>query len=235
MRGRQLTDFATEHGLVTLGIEQLARYRWRHESLVERVATTSLPTAYGNFTAYAYRSRLTGVEHVALVAGDPTGDAPTLTRVHSECLTGDAFGSLRCDCGPQLSDAMARIADQGRGVLVYLRGQEGRGIGLASKLQAYQLQEAGRDTVDANLELGLPVDARSYDDAGQILRDLGVTSIRLITNNPAKLLGLERSGIMITDQIRTAFTTAYNGNYLRIKRDRMGHHLLTKPTTGERS
>ena len=237
MHGRQLTEFADRYGLVRLSVEELARYRRRHENLVERVAITSLPTTHGHFTAYAYRSRLTGVEHLALVTGDLIGDdAPILTRVHSECLTGDALGSLRCDCGPQLRDAMTRIADEGRGVVIYLRGQEGRGIGLAPKLQAYQLQENGRDTVDANLELGLPADARSYDDAGQILRDLGVTAVRLITNNPAKLEGLKRSGIIVTEQIRTAgFTTAYNQNYLRTKRDRMGHELLGNMSDGERS
>ncbi|GAB3919754.1 riboflavin biosynthesis protein RibBA [Microlunatus endophyticus] len=239
LRGPQLADFARDHRLTMISIEQLARYRWRHESLLERVAITGLPTVHGTFTAYGYRSRMTGVEHVALVAGDAGGDDdPVLVRVHSECLTGDAFGSLRCDCGPQLRDAMARIAEQGRGVLVYLRGQEGRGVGLAPKLQAYQLQEAGRDTVDANLDLGLPADARSYDDAAQILRDLGASQVRLITNNPAKIEGLRRSGITVTEQIRTAaFTTPYNIDYLRTKRDRMGHDLLGQATTttGERS
>jgi len=238
LRGPQLADFARDHELTMISIEQLARYRWRHESLLERVAITSLPTVHGTFTAHGYRSRLTGVEHVALVAGDLLADGgPVLARVHSECLTGDAFGSLRCDCGPQLRDAMAQIAEQGRGVLVYLRGQEGRGIGLAPKLQAYQLQESGRDTVDANLDLGLPADARSYDDAAQILRDLGARRVRLITNNPAKIDGLRRSGITVTEQLRTeAFTTPYNIDYLRTKRDRMGHDLLDQATTtGERS
>jgi 3,4-dihydroxy 2-butanone 4-phosphate synthase/GTP cyclohydrolase II len=196
-------------------------------TILERVAITKLPTAYGTVTASAYRSRLTGAEHVALVVGNVTDDdGAALTRVHSECLTGDAFGSLRCDCGPQLEDAMARIAERGRGVVVYLRGQEGRGIGLASKLQAYQLQDSGRDTVDANLDLGLPADARTYEDAGHILRDLGVAQVRLITNNPAKTRGLERSGIVVAEQLPTAaFTTAYNLKYLRTKRDRMGHKL----------
>lgn len=234
MRGDRLAHFADDHGLTMISIEQLSRYRWRHDDLVERVATTRLPTSHGTFTAYAYRSRLTGAEHLALVAGDPADGGPVLTRVHSECLTGDAFGSLRCDCGPQLQDALARIADEGRGVLVYLRDQEGRGIGLAPKLQAYQLQESGRDTVDANLDLGLPADARSYEDAGQILRDLGVGDVRLITNNPAKQEGLERSGITVAERIRAAaFTTPYNLDYLRTKRDRMGHDLSGRAMTGE--
>lgn len=229
-RGRQLTAFAEQHRLAMISIEQLAGYRWRHERLIEPVAVTNLPTAYGTFTAHAYRSLITGAEHVALVAGSVKGDTPVLTRVHSECLTGDAFGSLRCDCGPQLADAMATIAERG-GVLVYLRGQEGRGIGLAPKLQAYQLQEAGRDTVDANLDLGLPADARSYDDAAQILRDLGVTAVRLITNNPAKQRGLERGGIAVTQLVATGtFAGPDNINYLRTKRDRMGHRLADLET-----
>ncbi|HEY9294047.1 MAG TPA: bifunctional 3,4-dihydroxy-2-butanone-4-phosphate synthase/GTP cyclohydrolase II [Microlunatus sp.] len=224
MRDRQLHDFAEEHGLAMITIEQLARYRWRHERLVERIAATRLPTPYGEFTAYGYRSRLTGVEHVALVAGDPGVDA-VLTRVHSECLTGDVFGSLRCDCGPQLEDSLARIGREG-GVLIYLRGQEGRGIGLVPKLRAYQLQERGRDTVDANLDLGLPADARSYDDAAQILDDLGVHSVRLVTNNPAKQDGLTRGGIRVTERIDTGtFSGPDNLRYLMTKRDRMGHRL----------
>ncbi|SDS84356.1 bifunctional 3,4-dihydroxy-2-butanone-4-phosphate synthase/GTP cyclohydrolase II [Microlunatus soli] len=229
-RGRQLTTFAEQHRLTMISIEQLAGYRWRHERLIEPVAVTNLPTAYGIFTAHAYRSLITGAEHVALVGGTVDVDTPVLTRVHSECLTGDAFGSLRCDCGPQLTDALATIAEQG-GVLVYLRGQEGRGIGLAPKLQAYQLQESGRDTVDANLDLGLPADARSYDDAAQILRDLGVSAVRLITNNPAKQRGLERGGIDVTELIATGtFAGPDNINYLRTKRDRMGHRLADLDT-----
>ena len=224
MHDGQLRAFAAEHDLIMISIEQLARYRWRHEQLVERIAVTRLPTAYGDFAAYGYRSRLTGVEHVALVAGDPGPDA-VLTRVHSECLTGDVFGSRRCDCGPQLAEALARIGRDG-GVLVYLRGQEGRGIGLVPKLRAYQLQERGRDTVDANLDLGLPADARNYDDAAQILRDLGVESVRLITNNPAKQDGLLRCGIQVVERIDTGtFSGPDNLRYLLTKRDRMGHRL----------
>ncbi|QDP94523.1 bifunctional 3,4-dihydroxy-2-butanone-4-phosphate synthase/GTP cyclohydrolase II [Microlunatus elymi] len=224
MRGPQLRRFAQRHDLIMISIEQLARYRWRHERMVERIAVTRLPTAYGEFTAYGYRSRLTGVEHVALVSGRPGTDA-VLARVHSECLTGDVFGSLRCDCGPQLQDAMARIGRDG-GVLIYLRGQEGRGIGLVPKLRAYQLQERGRDTVDANLDLGLPADARSYDDAAQILRDLDIASVRLITNNPAKQDGLVRGGIRVVERIDTGtFSGPDNLRYLQTKRDRMGHRL----------
>jgi 3,4-dihydroxy 2-butanone 4-phosphate synthase/GTP cyclohydrolase II len=245
LRGQALRDFAQEHGLIMISIDQLAGYRWRHDQLVERVAVTALPTAYGTFTAYGYRARLTGVEHVALVAGEVRqageADPPVLVRVHSECLTGDAFGSLRCDCGPQLHAAMEEIAATG-GVLVYLRGQEGRGIGLAPKLRTYQLQDFGRDTVDANLDLGLPVDARSYGEAGQILRDLGVRATRLISNNPDKQSGLVEAGIAVAERLPTAtFRTPYNQHYLQTKRDRMGHQLsdltiATESTAkGERS
>jgi 3,4-dihydroxy 2-butanone 4-phosphate synthase/GTP cyclohydrolase II len=224
MRGAQLDTFAEEHGLTVISIEQLAAYRLRHEQHLERVAVTSLPTAYGEFTAYAYRATLTGAEHVALAAGR-IDRSPVLTRVHSECLTGDAFGSLRCDCGPQLADALRTIADQG-GVLIYLRGQEGRGIGLAPKLRAYQLQDAGRDTVEANLDQGLPADARSYHDAAQILADLGIEQVRLISNNPAKQDGLERGGVEVVERIPTGtFAGPHNLGYLRTKRDRMGHDI----------
>lgn len=232
LRGPALQDFAREHDLIVLSIDQLADYRWRHDQLVERIAVTRLPTDHGTFTAYGYRSRLTGVEHVALVAdqGVTPADAEAVTvRVHSECLTGDAFGSLRCDCGPQLHSAMQQIATRG-GVLVYLRGQEGRGIGLAPKLRAYALQELGRDTVDANLDLGLPADARSYGEAGQILRDLGVRTTRLISNNPDKQFGLIKAGITVTERIPTeTFSTPYNRHYLQTKRDRMGHQLPDLP------
>ncbi len=225
LRGRRLRAFADRHDLVMIGIEQLAAYRRRHDRLVHRLAVTRLPTVHGTFTAYAYRSDLTGADHVALVAGSLDAVAPVLTRVHSECLTGDAFGSLRCDCGPQLDDALGRIAATG-GVLVYLRGHEGRGIGLIGKLRAYALQDAGRDTVDANLDLGLPVDDRDYLDAAQILRDLGVRSVRLISNNPAKERGLAGAGIAVdAREPSPTFAGPENVHYLRTKRDRMGHQL----------
>jgi 3,4-dihydroxy 2-butanone 4-phosphate synthase/GTP cyclohydrolase II len=228
-RGRQLREFADEHGLRMVAIEQLIHHRRRHEVHVRRVAQTRLPTARGDFTAYGYRMNVGGAddtEHVALVHGDLGGDDPVLTRVHSECLTGDVFGSRRCDCGPQLADALDRIVDAGRGVVVYLRGHEGRGIGLVAKLQAYQLQDGGRDTVDANLDLGLPADARHYGAATQILRDLGVGSVRLLTNNPAKVSSLEEYGVPVTERVPlTTRPNDHNIGYLLTKRDRMGHHL----------
>jgi 3,4-dihydroxy 2-butanone 4-phosphate synthase/GTP cyclohydrolase II len=225
-RGQQLRDFADEHGLAMISIEQLIHHRRRHETHVERVAETRLPTAHGDFTAYGYRITVDGSEHLALVHGDVTGAEPVLTRVHSECLTGDVLGSRRCDCGPQLDEALERIVEEGRGVLVYLRGHEGRGIGLVAKLQAYQLQDGGRDTVDANLELGLPADARHYGAATQILRDLGVTRVRLLTNNPDKVTNLEDYGVRVAERVPlTTRPNDHNLQYLLTKRDRMGHHL----------
>jgi len=239
-RGQQLRDFADEHGLKLISIEQLVHYRRRTESHVERVAQTRLPTRFGEFTAMGYRISIDASEHLALVYGDPASLArpeseagPVLTRVHSECLTGDVFGSSRCDCGPQLEEAMQRIVAEGRGVVIYLRGHEGRGIGLLAKLQAYQLQDGGRDTVDANLDLGLPADARHYGAATQILKDLGVRSVRLLTNNPAKTESLESYGIRVTARVPlTPHPNDHNIAYLRTKRDRMGHELpnLTLPT-----
>jgi 3,4-dihydroxy 2-butanone 4-phosphate synthase/GTP cyclohydrolase II len=228
-RGQELRDFADEHGLRLISIEQMVHYRRRTESHVQRVAETRLPTRAGDFTAFGYRIAIDGSEHVALVYGDPaaliTGE-PVLTRVHSECLTGDVFGSSRCDCGPQLDEAMERIVAEGRGVLIYLRGHEGRGIGLLAKLQAYQLQDGGRDTVDANLDLGLPADARHYGAATQILKDLGVRSVRLMTNNPAKTQGLESYGVPVVERVAlTPHPNDHNLAYLRTKRDRMGHDL----------
>ncbi len=228
-RGPELRDFADEHGLRLISIDQLVHHRRRHESHVVRVAETRLPTVHGDFTAFGYRITVDGSEHVALVHGDPAALAdgePVLTRVHSECLTGDVFGSQRCDCGPQLSEAMDLIVKEGRGVVVYLRGHEGRGIGLLAKLQAYQLQDGGRDTVDANLDLGLPADARHYGAATQVLRDLGVGRVRLLTNNPDKVAGLEAYGIGVEERVPlTPHPNDHNLTYLMTKRDRMGHQL----------
>nr|MDQ6934150.1 GTP cyclohydrolase II [Actinomycetota bacterium] len=228
-RGQQLRDFADEHDLRLISVEQLVHYRRRTERHVERVAETRLPTSYGDFTAVGYRVTVDGSEHIALVAGDLAGlraAEPVLTRVHSECLTGDVFGSSRCDCGPQLGEAMELLAAEGRGVVVYLRGHEGRGIGLLAKLQAYQLQDGGRDTVDANLDLGLPADARHYGAASQILRDLGVQSVRLLTNNPDKAAGLAAYGVPVVERVPlTPRPNDHNLAYLQTKRDRMGHVL----------
>ncbi|MCW2796313.1 bifunctional 3,4-dihydroxy-2-butanone-4-phosphate synthase/GTP cyclohydrolase II [Nocardioides sp.] len=225
-RGPELREFADEHGLAMISIDDLVRYRRRHENLVERVAETRLPTRHGDFTAYGYRITVDGSEHIALVHGDVSGEAPVLTRVHSECLTGDVFGSSRCDCGPQLDEALERIVKEGRGVVIYLRGHEGRGIGLVAKLQAYQLQDGGRDTVDANLDLGLPADARHYGTATQILRDLHVRTVRLLTNNPDKVSNLEDFGIPVAERVPlTPHPNDHNLAYLLTKRDRMGHVL----------
>jgi len=228
-RGQQLRDFADEHGLKLISIEQMVHHRRRNESHVERVAVTRLPTRFGDFTAVGYRIATDDSEHVALVYGDLAaleGGEDVLCRVHSECLTGDVFGSSRCDCGPQLDEAMERIVANGSGVVVYLRGHEGRGIGLLAKLQAYELQDGGRDTVDANLDLGLPADARHYGAATQILKDLGVRSVRLLTNNPAKTEGLEAYGVRVVERVGlTPHPNDHNLEYLRTKRDRMGHVL----------
>ncbi|MDH4144142.1 MAG: bifunctional 3,4-dihydroxy-2-butanone-4-phosphate synthase/GTP cyclohydrolase II [Acidimicrobiia bacterium] len=222
-----LVEFAREHGLVFISIADLIRYRHQTEKLVERVGEARIPTQWGDFTCIAYRSTLDGSEHVAMVRGDVERHDSVLVRVHSECLTGDLFGSMRCDCGVQLHSALARIATEGTGVLVYLRGHEGRGIGLGHKLRAYQLQEAGADTVDANLQLGLPVDSREYGIGAQILNDLGVTSMRLLTNNPHKYGGLEGFGLRIEERVpHESAPNPENIAYLRTKRERMGH-LLT--------
>lgn len=225
-RAPELRKFADEHGLAMISIDALAQWRERNETLVERGAVTRMPTSAGDYTAFAYRSRIDGVEHMALVIGDITSAEPALTRVHSECLTGDVFGSRRCDCGPQLEESLRRITREGRGVVVYLRGHEGRGIGLGAKLAAYGLQDSGRDTVDANLDLGLPVDSRGYNVAAQILRDLGVTSVLALTNNPAKVEGLKSGGVDVASRIPLHITpNDRNIGYLRTKRDRMGHVL----------
>ena len=225
-RAPELREFADEHGLAMISIEDLVRWRRRNEVLVDRVAETRLPTSHGDFTAYGYKISVDESEHVALVYGDISGPEPVLTRVHSECLTGDVFNSDRCDCGPQLNEAMDTIVTEGRGVVIYLRGHEGRGIGLVAKLQAYQLQDGGRDTVDANLDLGLPADARHYGAATQILKDLGVSTVRLMTNNPDKVTNLQEYGITVAERVPlTPHPNDHNLAYLLTKRDRMGHVL----------
>ncbi|ALO07035.1 3,4-dihydroxy-2-butanone 4-phosphate synthase or GTP cyclohydrolase II [Streptomyces venezuelae] len=226
LRLPELVPFARKHGLTIISIEDLIAYRRSAEPTVRREAEVQLPTAHGDFTAYGYRSTVDGVEHVALVHGEIGDGQDLLVRVHSECLTGDIFHSLRCDCGPQLQASMDRITEAGRGVVVYLRGHEGRGIGLLSKLRAYELQEQGRDTLDANLELGLPADARDYAAGAQILADLGVRSLRLMTNNPDKIDALTRYGLTVEGREPMPVTAGeHNLRYLRTKRDRMGHDL----------
>ncbi len=229
LSGPVIQDFARTHGLAHLDIVALARYQRRHESLVRRCGQANVPTEHGRFEVTSYQAP-SGVEHVALVMGDPAAagrrGSSVLVRVHSECLTGDVLGSLRCDCGPQLRQAMRAVAAEGRGVVIYLRGHEGRGIGLGRKLAAYRLQDRGRDTVDANLELGLPVDDRDYAVAAAILADLGIRRLRLITNNPDKCAGLARRGLVITERLGLPpLVTPDNLSYLRTKRDRLGHLL----------
>ncbi|MEV5465954.1 bifunctional 3,4-dihydroxy-2-butanone-4-phosphate synthase/GTP cyclohydrolase II [Streptomyces griseoincarnatus] len=233
LRLPELVPFARKHGLSIISIEDLIAYRRGSEPTVRREAEVRLPTAHGTFTAHGFRSTVDGVEHVALVHGDLGDGTDVLVRMHSECLTGDVFGSQRCDCGPQLDASLDRIQEEGRGVVVYLRGHEGRGIGLMSKLRAYELQERGRDTLDANLELGLPADARDYAAGAQILADLGVRSVRLMTNNPDKSDALARHGIDVVRREPMPVTASeHNLRYLRTKRDRMGHDLpwLDTPT-----
>ncbi|MGW0939804.1 bifunctional 3,4-dihydroxy-2-butanone-4-phosphate synthase/GTP cyclohydrolase II [Streptomyces sp. NPDC002666] len=226
LRLPQLVPFARKHGLTIISIEDLIAYRRTSEPTVRREAEVRLPTDFGAFTAYGYRSTVDGVEHVALVHGDIGTGEDVLVRVHSECLTGDIFRSQRCDCGPQLQASMRRITEEGRGVVVYLRGHEGRGIGLLSKLRAYELQERGVDTLDANLELGLPADARDYAAGAQILKDLGVRSLRLMTNNPDKTAAILRHGLTVTGREPMPVQAGeHNLRYLRTKRDRMGHDL----------
>src|SRR6202048_3427418 len=222
----ELERFAERHGLLIISIAELIRYRRQREKLVRRTAEARVPTPWGEFTCYAYQSVLDHETHLAFVLGAPQGEDNVLVRVHSECLTGDVFGSLRCDCGNQLSSAMAKIASEGMGVVVYLRGHEGRGIGITHKLQAYKLQDDGRDTVDANLELGLPVDSREYGIGAQILVDLGITTMRLMTNNPAKRSGLEGFGLEIVERVALeSIPNAENIRYLRTKREKLGHLL----------
>ena len=222
----ELERFADKHGLLLISIADLIRYRRQTEKLVKRVAEARIPTKWGDFTCYAYESVLDGEQHLALVRGAVQGRDNVLVRVHSECLTGDAFGSLRCDCGPQLEESMRRIAEEDLGVIVYLRGHEGRGIGIGHKLRAYALQEQGHDTVDANLALGMPIDSREYGIGSQILVDLGITTMRALTNNPAKYGGLEGYGLAITERVPLLTTpNPENIAYLRTKRERMGHLL----------
>jgi 3,4-dihydroxy 2-butanone 4-phosphate synthase/GTP cyclohydrolase II len=220
-----LIPYCERHGLKLVTVADLIEYRRRHERLVERMTTVSMPTAYGDFTAVAFRERLTGKHHVALVRGDVDGAENVLVRVHSECLTGDVFHSLRCDCGEQLEQALSRIASEDRGVLLYM-AQEGRGIGLLNKLRAYELQENGMDTVEANLELGFQPDMRDYGIGNQILAELGLTTIRILTNNPKKITGIEGFGLDVVEQvpIETA-PTPQNARYLATKRDKLGHKL----------
>ena len=226
LRGPALREFADAHGLAMICVADLVTYRKRHEQQLRRVAQTMLPTEFGEFTAYGFRDEIDASEHVALVHGDIGGGRDVLTRLHSECLTGDVLGSQRCDCGPQLQASMARITEEGAGVVVYLRGHEGRGIGLLAKLQAYTLQDAGRDTVDANLDLGYAADSRDYSAGAQMLRDLGIVSVRLLTNNPAKERALETYGVSVSERLALAVEpTAGNLRYLQTKAARMGHDL----------
>jgi len=220
-----LVEYCARHGLRMITVAELVAYRRRTERLVERIAIADMPTKFGQFAAYGYRSLIDGQQHVALVCGEVAGKENVLVRVHSECLTGDVFGSFRCDCGEQLERALSQIAQEGSGVLLYL-AQEGRGIGLLNKLRAYELQEQGYDTVDANLHLGFPSDSRDYSVGYQILADLGLTSIRVLTNNPRKLEGLEGFGLTVSEHLPIeAEPNTFNAEYLRTKRVRMGHTL----------
>ncbi|MDE9366032.1 3,4-dihydroxy-2-butanone-4-phosphate synthase [Luteipulveratus sp. YIM 133132] len=227
MRAPAVHALAEERDLPVITIEQLITWRQRNDR-VQRVARTVLPTEHGSFDLVAYTDRLTGSEVLALVSPRGVGEGAVLTRLHSECLTGDALGSQRCDCGPQLQAAMARVAAEG-GVVVYVRGHEGRGVGLVDKLRAYELQDAGRDTVDAQIDLGLPVDAREFHAATAVLADLGVESVRLLTNNPAKVEAVTGAGLTVHDVVPLVVGTgAHNAHYLRTKRDRLGH-TITHP------
>lgn len=223
-RGEDLSLFAEQKNIPLITIEDLVAYRWRNEALVIREVETSLPTDHGVFDAYGYRSAVDGTEHVALVYGDVGGRDDVLTRVHSRCLTGDVLGSRRCDCGPQLEASMELIAGEGAGIITYNEAHEGRGIGLLAKLHAYRLQDEGKDTVDANLEQGLPADARHYGVEAQILHDLKVSSVRLMTNNPGKIQALEDLGIEVRD--RVSLVVGLNGDnkaYMETKVSRLGH------------
>jgi 3,4-dihydroxy 2-butanone 4-phosphate synthase/GTP cyclohydrolase II len=220
----QLIEFCKQYGLLLSSIAELVEWRRHKERLVERIGSARVPTEWGDFECVAYRSTLDGIEHLAFVRGNVADGQPVLTRVHSECLTGDVFGSLRCDCGDQLAAAMKRVAEDGRGILVYLRGHEGRGIGIGHKIRAYSLQDQGLDTVDANVKLGLPVDSREYGIGAQILADLGATQLRLMTNNPAKYGGIAGYGLSVVERVPIITSmTDENRSYLSTKRDRLGH------------
>ncbi len=225
-RGPDLVRFGEEHGLMIISIAHLIRFRRHREKLVRRISEARIPTRHGVFTAHVFESLLDGAEHLALVRGEIAGKENVLVRVHSECLTGDVFGSLRCDCGLQLDLALETIAADGEGVVVYLRGHEGRGMGLGNKLRAYSLQDQGRDTVEANVELGFHADSREYGIGAQILVDLGVTTMRLLTNNPAKRGGLEGYGLEIVERLPLhALPNDENIRYLRTKQEKLGHLL----------
>ena len=222
----ELERLAAKYRLPLISIADLIRFRRQREKLVKRIADARMPTEWGDFTCYVYESLIDGEQHVAMVKGAVQGEDDVLVRVHSECLTGDALGSMRCDCGVQLQMALQRIAAEGMGVIVYLRGHEGRGIGMAHKLRAYTLQDQGRDTVDANLDLGLPIDTRKYGTGAQILVDLGITTMRLLTNNPAKFEGLDGYGLEIVERVALeSVPNSENIRYLRTKQQRMGHLL----------
>jgi 3,4-dihydroxy 2-butanone 4-phosphate synthase/GTP cyclohydrolase II len=228
-----LVPYAEEHGLRIVTVADLIKYRRRNEKLIRRAATVAMPTRYGDFKAVGYESLIDGGHHVAIVKGDVAGKKDVLVRVHSECLTGDVFGSRRCDCGEQLAEALRRIEDEGLGVVLYMR-QEGRGIGLINKLKAYALQEQGRDTVEANLELGFDVDLRDYGIGAQILADLGLTTIHIMTNNPKKIVALEGYGLQVTGR-ESIEVAPQDGNvaYLRTKREKMGHLLEHEDLFGQ--
>jgi 3,4-dihydroxy 2-butanone 4-phosphate synthase/GTP cyclohydrolase II len=222
----ELQAFAEEHGLVMISIADLIRHRRHREKLVRRVSEARIPTRHGDFTAYVFESLIDGTEHMAFVMGEVAGQENVLVRVHSECLTGDVFGSMRCDCGLQLDAAMELIAREGSGVVVYLRGHEGRGIGLGHKIRAYTLQDQGRDTVEANVELGFPADSREYGIGSQMLVDLGLSTMRIMTNNPSKYGGLEGYGLEIVERVSLhVLPNEENIRYLRTKQEKMGHLL----------
>jgi 3,4-dihydroxy 2-butanone 4-phosphate synthase/GTP cyclohydrolase II len=234
MRLPDLRKFCAEHNLLLSSIAQLIEYRRHNERLVERMGEAAVPTEFGTFTCVAYKSTIDNIEHLAFVKGTITGKEPILVRVHSECLTGDVFGSRRCDCGPQLATAMQMVDEAGAGVIVYLRGHEGRGIGIGHKIRAYSLQDEGFDTVDANTELGLPIDSREYGIGAQILADLGVRELKLMTNNPAKYGGLGGYGLTVVERVSlNTVPTPENEAYLRTKRERMGHHIDMHDGQGE--